>query len=309
MRRFAISILCLLCFSPAVFAQVEPYPQSETVESLQQNISETQQKVEELESEIARMRSEIEHYQFLREDMEQYRQFIEREQTEFKDFLERLITISAKVIGVVVTVASAMFAFLNIKTVNDVSRTTTRMYRRKLNQIKRSAELRMQRVAEKAVAELENQVNVLLEIVQNEISRRQARVIVCSKFPNTDALDATVLALLSHQGIQISARILPADTDSLVQSIENNQIDILVYFWHPEPGTEPPQDPILDQLILTLQERSLHVPVLIYAKTYVRGQNQQLAQDYGYATFANTPVTLVTNLNALIPTFGRRSHR
>lgn len=279
------------------------------IEALRRNISELEQKVKDLEAENARLRAEIEHYQFLREDTERYRQFIQHEQGEFKDFLERLITFAAKVIAVIVAVGGVAFAVFDIKTVNDIRRQADRSIQEQARQIKRDAKQRMQMVAKKALAGLDSRINVLDDIVHRELMRRRARVVACSRFEHWRSLHPTVFELLSQQGIQIDSRILPNDMEPVMQSIQNGEIDILLYYWHPEPGTNPPQDPVLDQLIHALQERSLQVPVLIYTTDHVDDPNKKHAKDYGYATFANSPLTLVTNLNAMIPTFGRRSFK
>ncbi|MBY6277774.1 MAG: hypothetical protein CWE10_16520 [Symbiobacterium thermophilum] len=277
------------------------------IEALRRNISELEEKVKDLEAENARLRAEIEHYQFLREDTERYRQFIQHEQGEFKDFLERMITFAAKVIAVIVAVGGAALAFFDIKTVNDIRRQADRSIQEQARQIKQDAKRRMQMVAKKALAGLDSRIRVLGDIVHRELMRRHARVVAAGRLEDWRSLPPTVFELLSHQGIQLDWRILPNEMEPLMQSIQNGEIDILLYYWHPEPGTEPPQDPILDQLIHTLQERSLQVPVLIYTTKPIGGPNRDHANGYGYAAFANTPMTLVTSLNALIPTFGRRS--
>lgn len=303
MRRFAvISVLFCLLLSSTAAAQVEPPPDSAPIEVFQRQIREIEQRVTALEAENARLHSEIEHYQFLREDIEQYRQFIAREQIAFKDFLERLITIAATVI----TVLSGASAYLGFKTLQDIRRDAQRVVQQGAEQIKRDAEQQLQRMIRDTLTDVKTRLDVINELVHRELVRKHAHVVATGRHKDLEDLHPSVLELLTRQGIRVSCtRTLPDEMETLMQSIENGEVDILLYYWHPEPETGD-YDPLLDQLIHTLGERLLHVPILIYATKTVGRANRDNVNAYGYGTYANTPVTLVTNLNTLILTFGRR---
>jgi len=288
MRRFTVStILFWLLLGTVAFAEVAQFPDSDTIETLRLRITEIEEKVTALEAENARLRSEIEHYQYLREDTERYRQFIEREQSEFKDFLEKLVGNSITIISITVTVVLGVLGFFGVRTLED---------------FKREMKRQVQQMAQEAIAGTEAHVNALGDLVRRELWRKKARVAAAATIDDLEALHPIVIQHLRQQGIQLKTVYLPDMMPDLMTDLQKREIDILVYRYRPQPVG---YDPVLDQLVDTALEYDLQMPILVYAPGDLKVPDKYRSK-YGYITYANTPMTVVTNLNALIPTFGRR---
>lgn len=288
MRRFVVTaILSWLLLCPVAFAEVVQSSDSDTIDTLRLRITELEEKVTALEAENARLRSEIEHYQFLREETERYRQFIEREQSAFKDFLEKLLGNSAKIVTLTLTVVGGVLGFFGVRTFKD---------------IKLEMERQVQRKVQEKIAGTEAHVNALDDLVRRELLRRNARVTVAATTDDLEALRPIVIKHLRRQGIQLKVAQLPDMMSALLTDLRNREIDILVYRYRPQRGNH---DPVLDELVHTVLEHGLEIPILIYVPGGLQVGVEYVSQ-YGYITYANTPMTVVTNLNALVPTFGRR---
>lgn len=286
-----LPLLYILVMAFAFPAYAEPQPaKHESVEILQR-------KVEELETEMMRLRAKDEHYQFLKEEIQQYRKFIEQERNQIRLFYENI----TKIIGFIVTILIGVASFFGFKSIDDIKKMAQERIEKKLEQIEESAAQQINHLVQESIGHVKKNIEALQQIIQRETQYRNSRILAIGSKENLESMKQVEIPLLESKGIQLSLQ--PYPVDDLAGLLRRGEFNIVLYRYNLQDGDQ--QDPALCQILEALCT-SICLPLMVYAPSIrVSKDDVQALNDYPLHTFANSAATLVGNLYSLTHIFSR----
>jgi hypothetical protein len=258
-------------------------------------VQQLQHRVTELEAEVLRVKAQQDNYQYLKEETQQYRTFIERERDQSRQFLEDMMKYGALAIALVGGVAT----FFGWKTMQDVRKHIQESSEKKLSEIRDQAIANVAAAVENRVSGVRDELVVTLtDLNRREQWYKRARVLAVGQGEDLDTLIQPAFSVLEQKGLRVELATHPVA--GLAEHIRQGDVNILILRY--APGADK-RDPYLSVVIETLREIGKPVPLLVYAEGQVAGDDHALIRGYTWGTYANTYLTLVTNLYQLAHVF------
>ena len=286
-RGIVVWFVALLLFTSVAFAASS---------SPEQDLA---RKVADLEAEVAKLRAQndlqatllrelISFRSDLSADAKTHRESLEQTTDRSFHMIERLINVAAIVFGLV----AAAFTCVGLRTIKDVKRI-----------VEEKASTSLKAIIDKRVYAYEQRVEALQSLADREMSHRNSRVLILGSEEDIEALN-TERDEITRSGVR-SVAISEYPCKDLPGKITNDEVDIIVFRFHPN---EDKSDPRICQLSSFLQEKGCRIPLLVYTHGYGRVEkaDKQILDQYPWSTYANNPVTLVSNLYGLAQIFSSK---
>lgn len=237
------------------------------------------------------------HYQYLTNELNQYRSYLQQERTEHRQFLERGMTIVSIFVGIVGTVLGV----LGVRTYRDI--------RKQLQDFRQNAEQKLQQDLAQAraqfasdaraafaqdpgVKEAERKYQALTQLVNTRIAVDQGTYLLLA-YPDK-------LAEMQAPGEEVSflAQAFPnLTTLTAPQLPELSTLDVLIY--RVQVDGEGEDAFLRDQLLPSLQQQKAAVPLVVYAKGFserIKGETSNALTKYPLHVIANMTPTLIDNI-------------
>jgi len=213
-----------------------------------------------------------EHYQFLREDLANYRQFIKDERRAHRQFLED----TYRNILILVTVGLAILGFLGVRSWKNLREKLELEYR---NQIKA--------IIDSQLLATEQKIEALNQLVHQEsMWRNQAKL----RFV---VPEARLKAFLDTELAYFGGKKPNFVVGPLTEEETFEQFDVIVYYLAKDGDGE---DEVLQQIVRKVAGRT--IPIVVYThgeRLDFKSATSQDLQNYQFHNFANNIITLLNN--------------
>lgn len=232
-------------------------------------------------------------YQFLKEEIRNFRDQIALERQAHREFLEDTYSKLAWFIGVVAAVVGGIIIFFDIRTKKDIKDTVQRRFREYT----------------KGLIDEENErINIsisdLKKIINRETSYLNKQIVFLGAEKDRQKFQNRELQLINARGIQFIK--FAEKAEEINKLIAAEKIDLIIYYYDP---TENKNDPVLHQLISILDNNGKKIPLLVYnyEKEGEGGRlfhsDREKVQTYPYHIIPNSPITLINHLYTTINYF------
>ncbi|WP_141201741.1 hypothetical protein [Paludifilum halophilum] len=245
-------------------------------------------KVEKLEAELEKLRAKEESYDYLKEENREYRKFVEKEWDRFLSMLSWFFPLAITIIG-------ALLLFLNFKSIRDIKATVR-------EQVQEKADEELKGTLKKHVTQIEEDVASLKLMAARESWFKNANILVLDK--------GTLQSFLSSTHLSERENLIYASKpyEQLPHILEEERVDIVIYEYD-KPDVEDEWDPHIIDVLNQLKQAKETIPVVIYCPHQLpRKEFNRISKCYRWYHFANTPITLITNVSSLSHVFYSKQH-
>lgn len=232
-------------------------------------------------------------YQFLKEEIRDFRDHIAMERQAHREFLEDTYSKLAWFIGVVAAVVGGIIIFFDFRTKKDIKDTVQRRFREYTKGL---------------INEENEQINIsisdLKKIINRETNYLNKKIVFWGSEIDKSRFENRELELITTRGIK--SIIFAENQNDLNKLIKDEKIDLIIYYYNP---TAEKIDPILHQLVSFLNGNKKRIPLLVYnyEKEGEAGRlfssDWKIVQTYPYQIVPNSPITLVNHLYTTINYF------
>lgn len=241
--------------------------------------------------EVNKTASQVE-LQFLKDEINEYRKFIQQEREEHQKFLESYYDKTLDLFYILGIVIIALVTIFGLTSIWQIKKSVNRLFSKyTLSLISRENE------------QLKISIDDLKNVVNRETLYLNKRILfLCSPF-DQKKLERRELQMIYSRGIKKENLIMINNLDEVVQNLEKNSVDLLLYYYNP---IEQKIDQILHDLIDYLKKKDKSIPLIVYnfEKPGERGQlfpnDSEKMRSYPYHLAANFPITLVNQTYSTI---------
>jgi hypothetical protein len=238
----------------------------------------TQVTLDDLNRQVQSLQAQKDNYDYLKQEMAEYRQFLEKQQEEQQKSLQLYYTIILGGLGLLV----GFFIFMLGKTRRDVEKQLKTLYENYALEV----------WGEKSTR-LNERIKRQERILALETNYKNARVLVVVSTNDQKFVKDAIEEPLNERGI---TDILPVTelNDEIVYEIKKERFDVIIRYYNLPTGSES-VDEAMNQLVDLVIDSKIHTPLIVY--TYRTEQmskkDRDRILDYRYAVAANFPITLV----------------
>ncbi|WP_380166496.1 hypothetical protein [Kroppenstedtia sanguinis] len=261
------------------------------------------EKVEQLEKEMNQLSAKNDSYDYLKEETKSYREFVEGE-------WDRFINLLQCVLPLVVTVIGATLIFFDVKSVKGIKKRADEkaeeikkdVENTVQNQFEGRAEQAFEKVIGNEVTDLQDRIGELGELVDKEVWYKSSKILVLDRGNIRPLLSTSPL----DKNLKIDYEAPPYHR--LSQLLKLNEVDIIVYEY--DLNAEDQRDSDLIKVLKQIKKDSdLPIPMVVYYPDRLNNEIKEYLDIYKWYVFANSPVTLFTNMYSLAHVFHSKKNQ
>ncbi|WP_089972234.1 hypothetical protein [Lihuaxuella thermophila] len=288
---------------------------SHTIHVYAEEAKTPEQKMAELEAEMERLKAKGENYDFLKEEVKNFRESVQKERESLTNTFNIYLGLLTGIIGVAglsITIVGFIFYFKvgqSRKELDDQINTMKKEMQDRLNQLEyeftEKVRKKFQKEMEKVAAQLINEemdtykesLEALNELIDKELKNKKVRVLVTGPEDEIKKMEENELKILNKQVYKTTVK--PFDKAEIAKELQNNEFDIIIYRYpKTNEGGYQSSVGILAQM---LKQHSRQLPLLVYSD-YGKIDDPEL-NTYLLRSYANIPSSLISNLFSLYQVF------
>lgn len=210
-------------------------------------LGQTQVTLDELNRQVQSLQAQKDNYDFLKQEMSEYRKFLERQQEEHRKFLE----LCYGLVGFVIVTIGGILGFFGWRTIQG--------FKKSVNDY---CESHLLKLVDKKGEELIAPLHEVQRKIREETAYRNSAILVVAPEIRNKEVNEDLVIPLNERGIK-NIRI-ESKIDTLSTMIRDNCFRAVVRYYDPKPPSKEGKDPELHRLVNLLTVSNTHIPLIIY---------------------------------------------
>lgn len=240
----------------------------------------TQVTLDDLNRQVQSLQAQKDNYDYLKQEMAEYRNFLEKQQEEHRKFLE----LCYGLVGGLIVVIGGILGLFGWKTIQD--------FKKNVNEY---CESHLIKLVDKKGEELILPLREVQRKIREETAYRNSAILVVAPEVRNTEIYEDLINPLSERGIK-NIRIEP-QIDNLIASIRDNYFRAIVRYYDPKPQGKDGNDLVLQRLVDLLTAANAHIPLIIYTSGVSDNKLSDIdnnkIKNYRYAVASNFCLTLL----------------
>lgn len=259
-------LLCLFLIPVEAFAQA--------------NLDNHEKRIQELETEVIKLKAQNEHYQYLKDEIKNYREYVASEENKFTEFIKYIIYVA----GAIVLVVTGVFTFFGIRTFRDVAKW-----------LKETTKQNMKKFIGTEMESYTDKVTALEQVIEKQRQLNKCHVLIIGQ----ESMNKEVQELDKCVG---RAELMGFNEKEFTKKLEDS-IDAVVLQYQKNESTN--SDERLDTIVALLNKSGREIPLIIYYNGRIEGKDKETCDKYYWTNYSNSPSTLIGNVYMLAHAFNR----
>jgi len=235
-------------------------------------------------------------YEFLKQQVTEYREFVERERKQHQDFLENMYTKLVTIVSGFAVLITALLSFFGWQSKKDVAQTVKKLF-----------EDHSLKLIDERNETIKFSVSELKRLLEKETKYQKKSILFLTSRVNLETFAQRELPIIAARGMKNYKPM--TSIEEAFPLIKTEAYDVIVYYYNPS-GEKPKEsgDSHFRDIVEFLKTRQAKTPLIVY--TYEKGENNQLfpidrekLSAYPYIVTANFPITLVNVLHTVVNYF------
>lgn len=267
----------------------------------------TDQRLEELESEVKQLQTAEQQYDFLKEEVKNFREFMQTQTKDYQDQIKAqqdnissLVTHAFTIAGVILTAITVFLTWQwgqTRKEMNEIIELERKKLMEKLQKDLDQLREEMKQWIHGEKEQIEQRFTVMTEIIDREIQFRQTRILLVGADSSELIMNELDRELLQQQHIEVEPFLFKED--QFQKKLDQHSCDIVMYRYHPKP--EP--DETLQKVVTQLKEKDEFIPLVIYSKKHLKEEDKKQIDTYRWVWIANFYTTFINHIFTLSHAF------
>ncbi|UTR13117.1 hypothetical protein MM221_10630 [Salipaludibacillus sp. LMS25] len=230
---------------------------------------------------------------FLKQEYINYRDFANSDRESFMS----LVNVFFVSLGILATGGIIILYWIFGQTRNEVKESADLTIKKSISKIEKNAKKQIKSLLPSKVKNIEEKFTELQRFMDNQQKLRNIKVLVLT--PGNKKEEMEKLEVRRIREIVGEVDVSPMDNlEYFKGKVENKKIDLIVYRYEKiAPATQ--EEKIRDHIKI-LKNSDSRIPIVIYTKCRLDGEDENSVNSYYYSTLANLPVTLTTNMISLL---------
>ncbi|MFD1425202.1 hypothetical protein ACFQ4J_15910 [Laceyella tengchongensis] len=271
-------------------------------------------RLEELETEMKQLQTVENQYDFLKEEVKSFREFMENQSKNYqeqvkaeKDGVYTFLSIVIGIGGILFTAFTFFFYWQwgqTRKDMQDLLETERKKAIDKFNTDLNEIRDGLKKWISKEKNEIESRFLVMTEMINREIKFRQTHILLVGGDEQATQINEQERELLQQHHIEIEPFIF--EEGLFKERLGKRSFDIIMYRYRP---TNQGQDLTLKNLITQLNVQNEFIPLVIYSKDKMVGEDKKQIDSYNWVWLANFYTTFINHLFTLSHAFSSMKSR
>lgn len=250
------------------------------------NNTSLEDRILKLETEVIKLDAQKENYDFIKNEIKEFRSFIETERHNFQTYIECLLWLA----GLLIALFIGMLGFLSIKTYKDL-----------IPILENSIKEKIDKSVDKNLEDVNEKIDALQLIINREILYKNSGILIVGDTNDFKSMEEEITILENYINKQCVKTIEINEFNKGISSLNPS----IVVFCNKNGYKEREQ---FINIIETLNKLKHSIPLIIYTygQQQLRDERTDIANSYFWTTYANNPVTLVGSIFTLAHSFTQR---
>lgn len=230
---------------------------------------------------------------FLKQEYTNYREFANSDRESFMN----LVNVFFVSLGILVTGGIIILYWIFGQTRNEVQESADLTIKKSVSEIEENAERQIKSLLPPKLKNIEEKFTELQRFMDNQHKLRNSKVLVLTPENKKEEMEKLEVRRIREIVGEVDVSTL-GNLGYFKGKLENKKIDLIVYRY--EKLENAAQENKIREYIKILKKNNSRIPIVIYTKSKLEGEDESSVNSYYYSTFANMPVTLTTNMISLL---------
>ncbi len=250
------------------------------------NSTSLEERILQLETEVIKLDAQKENYDFIKNEIKEFRSFIETERHNLQTYIELLLWLA----GFLITLFMGMLYFLSIRTYKDL-----------IPILENSIKEKIDKSLDKNLEDVNEKIDALQLLINREILYKSSGILIVGDINDFKSMEEEISVLENYINKQCVKTIEISEFSKRINLLNPS----IVIFCNKNGYKEREQ---FINIIETLNNLKQSIPLIIYTygQEQLRDERTVIANSYFWTTYANNPDTLVGSIFTLAHSFTQR---